>query len=226
MRIVVESQAGRCEPVVNPESPVSFPYWLLLVPVAYVIGMFPSAAYVARAKGHNIYKEGSGNPGTSNVARVVGKKYAAVVFVLDLGKGAIVTAAGWYFFGLPAAWAFAAAALIGHMFPAINHFKGGKGVATGSGAMLVLFPIVWVICATTWLVTAKLTKKAALGSLIIAIACPFLALVIPWPRRATWPEFAVLCALSVLVILRHANNLRRLVKGEELGLGSADPSAG
>lgn len=209
----------------NPESFVPLLAWLL-IPVAYVLGMFPSAVLVARAKGHDIYKEGSGNPGTSNVARVVGAKYAALVFVLDLAKGAIAAGVGLYFFGLPAAWAFTAAAIIGHMLPVIYRFKGGKGVATGAGAMLVLFPVVFVICGVTWVVVAKTTKKASLASLIIAVACPILAIAIPWPRRATWVEFGVLCVLAGLVVIRHAKNLRRLIKGEELGLDSSQPAAG
>lgn len=195
-------------------------FWIL-IPVAYALGMFPSAVLVARAKGHDIYKEGSGNPGTSNVARVVGFKFAVLVFVLDFAKGTIAAGAGLALFGRPAAWTFGIAAIIGHMLPAINKFKGGKGVATGAGALVVLFPFVVLIEAVIWAVVAKGFKKASLGSLVIAVAFPVLALIVP--PRCGWIEFGILCALAVLVIARHAKNVRRLIKGEELTL-KADAS--
>src|SRR3954469_6983155 len=109
--------------------------------------MFPSAIIVARLAGVDITAAGSGNPGASNVTRVLGWKRGVVVFVLDAAKGAVAAGAGLLFSGRPAGYACAAAAGIGHMFPIIrwhgtNRFQGGKGVATLGGAMFVLQPIV------------------------------------------------------------------------------------
>lgn len=190
----------------------------LLIPVAYALGMFPSAVLVARAKGRDVYGEGSGNPGTSNVARLLGWKYALLVFVLDFLKGTIAAGVGLALFGRPAAWAFGIAAIVGHMLPVIYRFKGGKGVATGAGALLVLFPWVVLIEAGVWLLVAKGARKASLASLAVAVSFPFFAWFGPWPCSVA--ELVVLCVLAVLVIARHATNLRRLIKGEELVLDS------
>lgn len=187
-----------------------------MVPFAYALGMFPSAAIVARTKGRNVFTEGSGNPGSSNVARLLGWKYGALVFVLDFAKGAIAAGVGLWLFGRPGAWAFGIAAMLGHMLPVIFKFKGGKGVATGSGAMFVLFPWVALIEAGVWVLVAKGARKASLASLAVALSFPVFAWFGPWPCSPL--ELGVLCVLAVLVIARHGNNLRRLVKGEELAL--------
>lgn len=192
------------------------PYFWFLLPVAYALGMFPSAVLVARSKGHDIYKEGSGNPGTSNVARLLGWKYGALVFFLDFIKGTIAAGLGYFLLGRPGAWAFGIAAMIGHMAPAIYRFKGGKGIATGAGMLVVLFPIVVLICAVVWVVVAKGFKMASLGSITITVLFPILAWFVP--PGCGLIELGVLTALAVLVLARHAKNLRRLVKGEELKL--------
>lgn len=190
------------------------------IPVAYMVGTFPSAAMVARAKGRNIYTEGSGNPGASNVGRLLGWKYGALVFGLDFAKGALAAGAGLVFFGRPGGWALGIAAMLGHIVPVTRRFKGGKGVATGAGAMVVLFPIVVAVLAVVWLLVAKVLKKASLASVIVAAGFPILALVL----GCTWLEFAVLCVLALLVIARHIKNLVRLMRGEELSLQSEDQS--
>ncbi|MFZ4515676.1 MAG: glycerol-3-phosphate acyltransferase [Acidimicrobiia bacterium] len=189
------------------------------IPVAYMLGTLPSASMVARAKGRDIYSEGSGNPGASNVARLLGWKYGAMVFFLDFAKGAITAGVGLFFFGRPGGWALGIAAMVGHIAPVTRRFKGGKGVATGAGAMVVLFPIVVAILAAVWLLLAKGIKKASLASIVVAAAFPALALAF----GCGWIEFGVLCVLAMLVIGRHAKNLVRLMRGEELSLQSSEP---
>ena len=102
--------------------------WLLVVP-AYLLGTFPSAVMVARSKGVDITKVGSGNPGASNIARQFGTKWGVAVFVLDALKGALPALVGVLLDERPLALAMVAAAVVGHMFPATRGFKGGKGVA-------------------------------------------------------------------------------------------------
>ena len=111
---------------------------LALAPGAYLLGMFPSAAMVARASGVDITAEGSGNPGASNVSRVLGWKRGVLVFVLDAAKGAIAAGVGWTIDGRASAYICVGAAALGHMFPALRRFgskrfAGGKGVATVGG---------------------------------------------------------------------------------------------
>ncbi len=195
--------------------------WLLvaLVPAAYIVGMFPSAVMVARARGVDITKEGSGNPGASNVSRVLGWKSGVAVFVLDAAKGAIAAACGWLFIGRPAGYICAAAAAIGHMFPVLRRFgtarfQGGKGVATVGGAMFVMQPIVSPILLVVWFGVSRLTKKAALGSFAIIALLPIGEAVLGSPG---W-EIAASIALGLVVLMRHTSNIRRLIGRQELSL--------
>lgn len=187
---------------------------LALLPVAYLFGTFPSAVMVARSRGVDITSEGSGNPGASNVARVLGGKYGALVFVLDAAKGAIAAAIGLWVTDGVMVYAFIAAALLGHMYPITRRFQGGKGIATAGGAMLVMHPIVSASLITLWYVLSKVTKKASIASVIATVGMPIGCYI----DGATPAEVAAICAICALVIARHVPNLRRLAKGQELTL--------
>jgi glycerol-3-phosphate acyltransferase PlsY len=188
---------------------------VLLVPVAWLLGTFPSAQLVARSRGRDITKEGSGNPGASNVARLLGWKAGALVLVLDFAKGAFAAGAGLAIGGRVGAFALGVAAMVGHILPLYR--KGGKGVATGAGVLIVLYPFVVAGLAVVWLVVARVFHKASLGSLLVTILFPIAVLVLGFDR---W-EVAVLGGLAVLVLVRHAANIRRLIRREENDLGVA-----
>lgn len=185
---------------------------LALIPVAYLLGTFPSAVIVARARGVDIHQVGSGNPGASNVARVLGAKVGALVFLLDALKGAIPAATGLALGSRPGSYALIAAAVIGHMFPATRQFRGGKGAATFGGSVLVMFPLLGVGLLAAWIVIRKLTGKASLATLAIIAG-----LLIGVAVRGTpaW-EMAALVAIAAVVLLRHADNIKRLLGGREL----------
>jgi glycerol-3-phosphate acyltransferase PlsY len=204
------------------------PVWVwALIPVGYAAGMFPSAVLIGRMGGHDVYREGSGNPGASNVARLMGWRYGIIVLLLDAAKGALAAGLGLAVGGRGGAWALGVAALVGHIAPMFPRLKGGKGVATGAGVMLMLFPLVVLICTLLWVGVAKGLKKASLASLAVAIAFPPLALLLDalGVQECSWIEFGVLCVLAALVIARHANNVRRLLRGDELTLPSNRPAA-
>jgi acyl phosphate:glycerol-3-phosphate acyltransferase len=184
----------------------------LLVPLAWLLGTFPSANLVARAKGRDIQREGSGNPGASNVGRLLGWRYGAVVMLMDFAKGALTAGVGLAVGGRPGAYILGAAAVLGHMFPLYR--KGGKGVAAAAGMLVVLFPVIVVGLFVVWLVVARLLKKASLASLLVTVLFPVTVAVAGYDL---W-EVAVLGALAVLVILRHAANIRRLLRREEIDL--------
>lgn len=194
--------------------------WLLaLAPGAYVIGMFPSAVMVARASGVDITKEGSGNPGASNVTRVLGWQRGMLVFVLDAAKGAVAAGAGWLLINRQAGYICAAAAALGHMFPVVRRssarrFVGGKGVATVGGAMLVLQPIVSPILALLWFAVSKITKKASLASFTIIVLLP---VGVALDGSPGW-EIGASVALGLMVLLKHTSNIKRLIRREELSL--------
>jgi acyl phosphate:glycerol-3-phosphate acyltransferase len=186
----------------------------LVVPVAWLLGTFPSALLVARAHGRDILTEGSGNPGASNVARLLGWRAGALVLLLDFSKGAIAAGAGMLIGGRGGACALAVAAVIGHTFPIYR--KGGKGVATAGGALVVLYPLIVVGLAVVWFVVARLLHKASLASLLTTVLFPVAVGVFGYD---VW-EIVVVAALAVLVITRHIGNIRRLLRRQEIDLGA------
>jgi glycerol-3-phosphate acyltransferase PlsY len=192
--------------------------WLLLVP-AYFLGTFPSAVMIARSKGVDITKVGSGNPGASNIARTFGAKWGVLVFVLDGLKGFVpcsvaLLLAGRYFHlrPTPAAYGMAVAAVLGHMYPITRRFKGGKGVATMGGACIALQPIIFVVLTAVWFAVRKLSGKASLASLMLTFGFPLGVFLLGGPG---W-EIATAGALGALVLLRHTENIKRLLTGREL----------
>lgn len=190
---------------------------VLMIAIAYVAGTFPSAIIVARASGVDIAAVGSGNPGASNVTRVLGWRKGVWVYVLDALKGAVPTALALLIDGRPLAYWCASAAIVGHMFPVFRHFRGGKGVATGSGALIVLQPLIFAVAVPAWWIVTKVTGKAAIGSLVAALLVPIGLIVLGQPA---WEFFAV-AAVTALIMLKHADNVVRLLRREEHSLGDS-----
>jgi glycerol-3-phosphate acyltransferase PlsY len=195
---------------------------LVLLPVAYLLGTFPAAALVARATGHDVLREGSGNPGASNVYRLAGWKAGLLVFLADLGKGAIASAVGLAIDGHRGAYLLGLAAVVGHMLPVTRRFKGGRGVATAGGVLVVLFPLIALVLAVVWFLIARVLRKASVASLVVVLAFPILVAA----TGGTLLDISVTTTLAVLVLARHLPNLRRLVRGQELGLGGHAGSEG
>lgn len=182
----------------------------------YVVGSIDFAVIVARMHGVDIRKVGSGNPGTSNVLRTVGKFPAAMVLVGDTLKGVIGAAMGMVASGVPdpqVHWAFAAglAAVIGHCYPVFHRFKGGRGVATGLGVLFFTVPLVGLIVLVAWLVLTKLTKVASISSLVVVAATIPLAL---W-QGVSGVAVVWLASTVALVVWRHRANIVRMMRGDE-----------
>ncbi len=194
----------------------------LLVPVAYFLGTFPSAAIIGRRRGLDVTQEGSGNPGASNIVRLMGWKWGVVVFAMDVGKGALAAAVGLALDGHRGAYILGVAAVLGHVFPITRHFKGGKGVATAAGVLAVLFPLVLAVLAVVWIAIARGLHKASIASVVCAVLFPLIVLA----RGGGKLDLFVTCGLAAVVIVRHFSNLRRLVRGEELGLGGDTSTRG
>ncbi len=179
--------------------------------VAYLSGSVNAALAAARARGVDIRSEGSGNPGASNVLRVLGRGPAAVVYIVDLLKGflpALIGAAVWS----PAVGALAGlCAVVGHCYPVFHRFRGGKGVAAAGGAVLALAPLAMIAMAAVYAIVLKLTRISAAGSLAAAAAAaPALLLA----GVDTWA--VVWCGvMMVLIVFRHRSNLVRIRAGTE-----------
>jgi len=182
-----------------------------LLAVSYLLGTFPTALIVARLAGHDPTKEGSGNPGASNVYRLAGTKAGLAVFLGDAAKGVVATAIGKAAGGPPLALACGLAAVLGHVFPVFRRFRGGRGVATAAGTVAVLEPLVAVPFVAVWLLVARLTGKASVASLVVIGATPAVVFALD---RPAW-EKAGVSALAAVVVARHAGNLVRLARGDE-----------
>lgn len=186
---------------------------MLVVVGAYLLGGFPTATLVGRRSGFDP-AEGSGNPGASNSLRLGGVRAGALVLIGDVGKGAVAAAVGLAAGGR--AWGFAAgaAAVLGHVAPLTQRFRGGKGVATAMGMVAVLAPVAAAIGALVWLVAAAVTRKAALGSISMMTAVVLVDAVV---GRHAWETMTV-GGIALLVVVRHRGNLARLRRGEEPSL--------
>jgi glycerol-3-phosphate acyltransferase PlsY len=168
---------------------------------------------VARARGVDLRKVGSGNIGATNVGRALGKGWAIFVLVVDAAKGYAPTA-------LAARWvpplgvaAVALAAVVGHMFSVFLRGRGGKGVATSLGAALALAPIAALCSAGAYLLLYAVFHISSLGSLVGVAGFPLFLYLTGDRERAHYLFAAV---MAVLVIARHKENIRRLVRREEL----------
>jgi len=209
---------------------VSYAIWTASIIAAYLLGSVPFAFLIARAHGKDLRTIGSGNLGATNLARAVGRKWGYFCFALDVLKGLVpmilagallVNAdspahlAGWLAVGL--------AAILGHVFPIYLRFKGGKGVATSFGVALGLWPY-FTICALVallvWLVVVFLWRYVSLASICAALAFP-VALLLgmlarpDWQAATLWPLLVAAILIPLLVILRHRDNIRRLLTGTE-----------
>ena len=183
---------------------------------AYVVGSIDFAVIVARMHGVDIREVGSGNPGTSNVLRSIGRLPAAMVLAGDTLKGVVAAAMGMVASGTADPqihWAFLAGlfAVVGHCYPIFHRFRGGKGVATGLGVLLFTVPIAGLITLLSWLVLVRLTKTASISSLaVMAVSVP-LAM---W-QGASGLALLWLGATIALIVWRHRTNIGRVFRGDE-----------
>ena len=182
--------------------------------IGYLLGSIPFGLLLTLLAGYgDIRQIGSGNIGATNVLRTGNKKLAALTLLLDGGKGAAAVLIA-RSLGPDIALVGGAAAVIGHLFPIWLRFRGGKGVATGLGVWLALaWPVGLAACAT-WLAVAALARYSSLASLVAIAAAPLYALYLADPQRA---ELGLL--LAILIILRHHENIRRLLTGREAKIG-------
>jgi len=183
--------------------------------LAYLLGSVPFGIVMARLFGlGDLRKIGSGNIGATNVLRTGNKPAAFLTLVLDAGKGGIAVLLARAVLGDDAAQVAGFAAFLGHCYPVFLRFRGGKGVATFLGTLLALaWPVGLAACAT-WAAVAAVTRISSLSALVAAALSPVWALLLGRSEAV-----ALLGLLAVLIFVRHAANIRRLLAGTEPRIG-------
>jgi acyl phosphate:glycerol-3-phosphate acyltransferase len=204
--------------------------FVLLIVAAYLAGSIPFGVIIARAHGVDLRKVGSGNIGATNVGRALGKKWGIVCFVLDMLKGLIPMLIAMTMLpskkGPLELWIWLAvggATIVGHVFPIYLKFRGGKGVSTSLGVVLGIWPyftICGLVAAASWLLAVWMWRYVSLGSIILSLvfmASLVIAIVIVpgWEFAELWPLVVFAGVMAALVILRHKDNIRRLLNGTE-----------
>ncbi|MGC2413534.1 MAG: glycerol-3-phosphate 1-O-acyltransferase PlsY [Stellaceae bacterium] len=178
--------------------------------IGYLLGSIPFGLVLTRLAGRGDIREiGSGNIGATNVLRTGSKALAALTLAFDVAKGTAAALIGCAW-SEKAALAGGAAVIIGHMFPLWLGFRGGKGVATALGVLIALAWPVALFAACVWLAIAALYRYSSLAALIAAIAAAAGAAILVEPQRA-W----LIAGIALLIILRHHDNIRRLLSGTE-----------
>jgi glycerol-3-phosphate acyltransferase PlsY len=197
-----------------PEFTTSYPHMYATFTFAYLLGAIPFGLLLTRAMGlGDVRQIGSGNIGVANVLRTGSKLAAALTLALDAGKGALSVLIARASLGEDAAQLAALAAFIGHCYPVYLQFKGGKGVATFLGTLTALYwPLGLILCAI-WLIAAVPLRISSLAALIAAACAPLIALALGQPL------WAICTVMAVVIYIRHASNIRRLITGTELNIG-------
>jgi len=184
--------------------------------IGFLCGSIPFGVVLARMRGVDLRAVGSGNIGATNAARALGKKSGVVVLLLDAAKGAVpICIARSLIRSAPELdWVLAAiggGAVLGHMFSPWLRFRGGKGVATGLGVFLALAPVPALIAAATWVALYGITRLSSVGSLAAIVALPAAVFLRGEPRPTLW----LALALAPVIVAKHHDNIRRLIRREE-----------
>jgi glycerol-3-phosphate acyltransferase PlsY len=188
---------------------------LLITIIGYLLGAISFAVIIARSKGVDIFKEGSGNPGATNVKRILGKKWGNAVFALDALKGFTAALLPLKIYDddrLALAIIGLIAAILGHSFSIFLKFRGGKGVATTIGGLLALMYPALLIGLVVWLIIFYTKKVVALASIFFAVSLPISAYFIYGTED---PRFYLGVVLALFIVGRHRSNIIRMFSGKE-----------
>ena len=204
--------------------------------VAYLAGSIPFGVLIARSRGIDIRAHGSGNIGATNVLRIVGKPWGILCLVLDVLKGLLPSlAAGVLLTGLSGkaaptlaqqlSWVLVAlAAICGHVFSVWLKFRGGKGVATGFGVVVGIWPFFTVAGLAglgVWIVVTRVSRYVSVGSMMAALSLGPLFVAWNWMMLGwtavidLWPLEAMALVMALLIVVRHRSNIAKLLAGTE-----------
>lgn len=191
--------------------------------MGYAIGNLSPAYLVGRLVGNfDIRERGSGNAGATNVLRLVGWRYGALVFILDMLKGLAASSIGFWICGYTGLAAGAIGVILGHDFPALLNFRGGKGIASTTGIFLGLFPLPTLGAILVFILVVVLTRMVSVGSIALVISMMAYTLITHQPLA-----LAILAVLAaVIAVVRHKENIKRILRGAEnkLSFGKKSPA--
>ena len=186
-------------------------YWKIIISIiiAYLLGNISPSIILGKLHGIDIKKEGSGNAGTTNALRVLGKKAALITLIIDIGKGVLAVVIGKLIGGEAVGYLCALAVFCGHIWPCFYRFKGGKGVATAFGAILAVNWILGLSALGIVAVGVALSQRMSVGSLLGSVTFPLICWLLE-------PDFIhISCIMAVIVLIKHRANIGRLFRGEE-----------
>ncbi|MGB9715684.1 MAG: glycerol-3-phosphate 1-O-acyltransferase PlsY [Thermodesulfovibrionales bacterium] len=187
-----------------------------LIISAFLLGSVPIGVIIAKMKGVDLKKVGSGNIGATNVLRSMGRFPALLTLIGDMFKGTLAVIMGWYFdVGILYEGIIGLSAILGHNFSIFLRFKGGKGVATSMGVLLFYSPVTAVITFIIWLVVVLKTKYSSLGALVSFGFLPLSIYIVDYSQEKLFIAFLI----TVFIVIRHKNNIQSLMKGTERKIG-------
>jgi glycerol-3-phosphate acyltransferase PlsY len=178
---------------------------------SYLLGSFSFAILISASRGVDIRNEGSGNPGASNVLRVLGKQTAALVLLGDGVKGALAAWMGAAIVNPEFGYVTLFAAIVGHTFPVWHGFEGGKSVATAIGGFIFLAPAVGIFLGVMWILIVLVWKTASIASIAVMIA----AVPAMWIAGRSTSELLWTGVIAIFVLVRHSSNIKRLLNSGE-----------
>lgn len=193
-----------------------FVKYVLIAVIAYLLGNFATAYLVSKTAARiDIRKYGSGNAGSTNVLRVLGAKPAAIAFLGDVLKGTAAVLIGRYMGGSYGEIIAGIFVILGHDWPIVLNFKGGKGIATTIGLMLPIDPLMVLLIVITGVIVISITRYVSLASVLGMCIYPVAMIITHKPVE--YIIFSLI--LSAIAIIRHRTNIVRLIKGTESKLG-------
>ena len=187
---------------------------LLVIVIGYLLGSISTGVVLSKMLTKtDIRSQGSGNAGTTNMLRVLGRKAALLTFVGDMLKGIIAVFIGkWLIGGEFGGLMGVVGAVLGHYFPLYFGFKGGKGIATSFGSLLFVFPIQALLAFTVFLILVGMTHYVSVGSIAAAAVLPLLVIITRFNQPVLW---IITACLGASVIWRHSANITRLMNHTE-----------
>jgi len=190
---------------------------IALIGFAYLLGSIPSGYVLGKLSGVDVRQAGSGNVGATNVARAVGKRQGVLTLLADVLKGMAPVAIGLWMQLQPETIAMvASAAFLGHLYPIFLKFRGGKGVATGLGALLIIAPLATMLLVGVFVAVAFPTRLVSLSSIIAAALAPLVLWLFFQPPAIVWMG----AFLAAMIVWRHRGNIQRLLAGTEPRFGA------